>query len=94
MIVEADGWPPPDYKYGRARAPAVHLFLLLSFFFFLALAPLYANGADPPVFSGREGEGPPRGSRPASAEEAAYPRLLRRGRMAGDVEALVRAAAT
>ena len=30
MIVEADGWPPLDYKYGEARAPVVHLFSLRS----------------------------------------------------------------
>ena len=34
----------------RARALPVHSFPLLPFFFFLALAPPYANGADPTVF--------------------------------------------
>ena len=89
MVV--DDWPPPDYKYRRARAPIVHPFLLL--FFFLTLAPPYANGADLPVFCGREGEGSPRGSRSSPAEEAPRPRPLRRDRMVGDVAALVRSGA-
>ena len=61
------------YKYLTARALPLHSFLLLPFFFFLDLAPPYANGVDPPVFCRREGKAPPRGSRPASAEEPASP---------------------
>ena len=76
------------YMYGTARAPPVHPSLLLSVFLFV-LAPPYANGADPLVFCRREGEGPPRGSCPASAKEAT--RLLPRGMgcLAGGVEAMV-----
>ena len=79
----------PGYMYGTARALPVHLFLLLSFFFFIALAPPYANGTNPLVFYRREGEGPPRGSCPASAKEAARLLPRRRGCLAGGVEAMV-----
>ena len=80
------------YMYGTARALPIHLFPLL-FVFLFVLAPPFANGTDPSVFCRREGEGPPRGSCPASSEETA--RLLPRGRgcLAGGVEAMVRAAA-
>ena len=83
----------PGYMYRTAQALPVHRSLLLSFFFFLALAPPYTNGTDPSVFCRREGEGPQRGSCPAPAKKAA--RLLPRGRgcLAGGVEAMVRAAA-
>ena len=50
------------YKYGTAQALLVHPFLLLSYFFFLALAPPYANGTNLTVFCRRERKGPLRGS--------------------------------
>ena len=52
------------YMYGTARALLVHPFLLLSFFFFLALAPPYANGTNPPVFYRRVGKAPREGPDP------------------------------
>ena len=77
-----------SYMYGTARALPISLFLLL-FVFLFVLAPPFANGTDLSVFCQREGEGPPRGSCPASAEEAARPLPRRRGCLAGGVEAMV-----
>ena len=61
-IVEVDGWPPLGYKYGGARAPVVHLFLLRLILLPCFISILDANDTNPQIPGRREGEGSPGGT--------------------------------
>ena len=73
MIVEADGWPALDYKYGEARAPIVHLFL------FRSLLLPFSSSILPPMalirrFSSKEkGKAPREGPNPLPSKKRLVP---------------------
>ena len=63
MIVEVNGWPPPDYKYGWARALPVHLSLLRLFFF---------TPPPGPSIQAYKGSGNPGGARSYQGRDVSY----------------------